>query len=75
MVLGPEENYSDRCRGARLGIFETTAQDNLARYLVPQECGARTGVRWAEVMDDRGRGLRFQADGDMTFFGAALYSA
>lgn len=28
--LGPEENYSDRCRGARLGIFETTAQDNLA---------------------------------------------
>ena len=65
--LGPEENYSDRCRGARLGIFETTAQDNLARYLVPQECGARTGVRWAEVMDNRGRGLRFQADGDMTF--------
>ena len=65
--LGPEENYSDRCRGARLGIFETTVQDNLARYLVPQECGARTGVRWAEVMDDRGRGLRFQADGDMTF--------
>ena len=35
--LGPEENYSDRCRGARLGIFETTVQDNLARYLVPQE--------------------------------------
>lgn len=65
--LGPEENYIDRCRGARLGIFQTTAQDNLARYLVPQECGARTGVRWAEVTDARGRGLRFTADGDMTF--------
>lgn len=65
--LGPEENYIDRCRGARLGIFETTAEKNLARYLMPQECGARTGVRWAEVTDARGRGLRFTADGDMTF--------
>ena len=64
--LGPGENYADRCQGARLGIFQTTAQDNLARYLMPQECGARTGVRWAEVTDARGRGLRFMADG-MTF--------
>lgn len=65
--LGPQENYIDRCRGARLGIFETTAEENLARYLMPQECGARTGVRWAEVTDARGRGLLFMADGDMTF--------
>lgn len=53
--------------GARGWHFSNTAQDNLARYLVPQECGARTGVRWAEVTDARGRGLRFTADGDMTF--------
>ena len=61
---GPAENYIDRCRGARLGIFRSTAEENLSPYLVPQECGNRTGVRWASVTDRRGRGLRFMAGGD-----------
>ena len=58
---GPAENYSDRNRGARLGIFESSVRDNMSPYLVPQECGNRTGVRWAEVTDRFGRGLRFSA--------------
>ena len=58
---GPEENYIDRMRGARLGIHESTASDNLSSYLVPQECGNRTGVRWLQVTDETGRGLRFTA--------------
>ena len=29
-------------------------------YLVPQETGNRTGVRWAEVTDRPGRGYRFE---------------
>lgn len=61
--LGPEESYVDRCRGARLGIWEKPVKDNMARYLVPQECGNMTGVRWAEITDCRGRGLRFEGDG------------
>ena len=61
--LGPDENYTDRREGARLGIYETTAEKNMTPYLVPQECGNRTGVRWAEVTDFRGRGLRFTGDG------------
>ena len=61
--LGPEENYVDRREGARLGIYETTAKENVTPYLYPQECGNRTGVRWAEVTDFRGRGLRFRGDG------------
>ena len=61
---GPAENYIDRCRGAKLGIFSSSASDNLSPYLVPQECGNRTGVRWASVTDQRGRGLRFTAGGD-----------
>lgn len=63
---GPEENYVDRREGARLGVFKTTATANMAKYLVPQECGNRTGVRWAEVTDRRGRGLRFTS-GAMEF--------
>ena len=61
--LGPEENYVDRQSGARLGIWRRSVRDGLARYLVPQECGNVTGVRWAEVTDARGRGLRFSGDG------------
>ncbi len=64
--LGPEETYADRCRGAKLGIWKSSVADRMARYLLPQECGAMTGVRWAEVTDYRGRGLRFEGD-SMTF--------
>ena len=60
--LGPEENYTDRKEGARLGIHEFSAGDNLTPYLVPQEAGNRTGVRWAEVTDFRGRGLKLTGD-------------
>ena len=60
---GPEETYCDRDQGAKLGVYETTASENLTHYLVPQESGNRTGVRWASVTDNRGRGMLFYADG------------
>lgn len=59
--MGPDENYIDRREGARLGIFESTAQKNLSQYIVPQECGNRTGVRWARVTSEDGTGLCFAA--------------
>jgi beta-galactosidase len=61
--LGPEENYVDRLAGARLGVFTTSAEKNLTRYVVPQECGNRAGVRWLEVTDEGGAGLRVDMDG------------
>lgn len=60
--MGPSENYCDRKEGARLGVFKTTVKENMTHYLFPQECGNRTGVRWAEVTDAKGRGLRFSGD-------------
>lgn len=57
--LGPDENYIDRVEGARLGIFEGTAESNMAPYLMPQECGNHMGTRWLAVTDDRGRGIKF----------------
>ena len=56
--LGPEENYCDRNTGAKLGIWETGVKENLSHYLIPQECGNRTGIRWAEIRNARGRGIR-----------------
>ena len=60
--LGPEETYADRCSGARLGIYDNRIAENMARYLVPQECGNHVGVRWASVTDEKGRGLLFTGD-------------
>ena len=60
--LGPEETYIDRQKGAKLGIYRKTVQENLADYLVPQECGNKCGVRWAKVTDRKGRGMEFFGD-------------
>ena len=61
--LGPAENYIDRREGARLGIWEYRASENVTPYLLPQECGNRTGIRWAEVTDAKGRGLKLWLNG------------
>ena len=66
--LGPEESYADRQQGARLGVYEKKVADSLARYLVPQESGGHCGVRWAKVVDRKGRGMLFEGDG--MFFSA-----
>ncbi len=59
---GPEENYWDRMDGAKLGIYDGNAMDNLSRYMIPGECGNRMGTRWLSVTDDNGFGLRFEAE-------------
>ncbi len=70
--LGPEETYVDRMRGAKLGIYENQVADNMAKYLVPQECGNKCGVRWAKIMDKKGRGMLFS--GDELSFNALPYT-
>ena len=60
--LGATETYSDRKKGAKLGIYANKVADNMARYMVPQECGAKEEVRWAKVTDRKGRGMLFEMD-------------
>ena len=43
-------------------------------YLVPQECGAKCGVRQALVTDETGRGMMFTCDKDPFMFSALPYS-
>ncbi len=56
---GPAETYCDRERGGKLGIHHNKVADNIAQYLVPQECGNHTHVRKASVTDNLGRGIEF----------------
>ena len=60
--LGEAETYSDRKKGAKLGIYSNRVADNIAKYMVPQECGAKEEVRWAKVTDRKGRGMLFEMD-------------
>lgn len=69
---GPAETYADRLQGAKLGIYRNCVGDNMAQYLVPQECGNKSGVRYAKVMDVKGRGLLFT--GENLNFSALAYT-
>ena len=60
--LGEAETYADRKKGAKLGIYANKVADNIARYMVPQECGAKEEVRWAKVTARKGRGMLFEMD-------------
>ena len=64
---GPDECYSDRRSGARVGIYEGCVADQLTPYLRPQESGSHTGVRWATVTNDDGWGMRFDCEETMEF--------
>lgn len=60
-AMGPEENYSDRVHGARLGRFRRSVRELSAPYLVPQESGNRTGVREVRITDSLGHGLEIRS--------------
>lgn len=57
--MGPDENYTDRACGARLGFWKSNAADNVSKYLNPQECGNRTDVRFLNVYDKDNVGITF----------------
>lgn len=50
---GPYENYIDRNNGVKLGVYNTTVTDMYTDYLKPQECGNRTGVRYATLVGNK----------------------
>ena len=70
--LGEQETYADRKRGGKLGVYENKVADNMAEYLVPQECGNKCDVRYAKVVDKKERGMIFF--GDELSFSALPYT-
>jgi beta-galactosidase len=68
---GPHEAYADRRAAARLGVWAADVRDQLTPYLRPQEAGNHTGVRWAEITDALGRGLRLTASDHPSPLGSA----
>lgn len=59
---GKEENYRDRNKGARLGIYSNKVRDNVSKYVIPQECGNKTGVRWTKILSNDGHGIEVKGE-------------
>ncbi|MDR2954621.1 MAG: beta-galactosidase, partial [Prevotella sp.] len=69
---GPYENYSDRKESCPMGIYKSTVTDQYIPYPHPQETGNKEDIRWIELTDKTGNGLRFTCTfGQMS--GSALH--
>jgi beta-galactosidase len=55
---GPYENYSDRKTSAYIGIYNSSVSELHTPYIRPQENGYRTDVRWVELTNESGKGLK-----------------
>jgi beta-galactosidase len=58
---GPHETYPDR-RLAKIGRYAAKVADLVVPYIWPQENGGRAEVRWFELTDASGRGMRVVLD-------------
>jgi hypothetical protein len=54
---GPHESYVDRKQGAPVGVYAGTVDEQYVPYVVPQENGNKTDVRWAALTKANGVGL------------------
>ncbi|MBR5595338.1 MAG: DUF4981 domain-containing protein [Alistipes sp.] len=57
---GPWENYSDRKESSFVGLYEQSTSEQLFPYVRPQESGNKCDVRWLELTDNEGVGLRIE---------------
>ena len=59
---GPHETYVDRKEGAQVGIYRGTVDEQFVPYVVPEENGNKTDVRWVTLTNADGLGLHASAD-------------
>ena len=71
---GPFESYSDRKRAAMVDRYESTVADQYVPYIVPQEHGNHTDVRWLEL-SSKSAGLRVERQGAPMEFSASHFTA
>ncbi|MEO6317107.1 MAG: glycoside hydrolase family 2 TIM barrel-domain containing protein [Chitinophagaceae bacterium] len=65
---GPWENYSDRNTASFVGLYNSTADSMYTwNYIRPQESGNRTDIRWLELKNKQGEGLRIEGVQPISF--------
>jgi beta-galactosidase/evolved beta-galactosidase subunit alpha len=70
---GPGESYTDTKLASRIGRWRATVDELFTNYVMPQENGNRTDVRWVRFTNPQGVG--FEAVGDpLTNFSAHRFT-
>ena len=64
---GPFENYPDRKTGAKIGLYHSTADSMYVPYIIPQEYGNRSDVRWLKVHNNDDHGLLIKGNELLNF--------
>ncbi len=59
---GPEENYFDRKESTKLGLYTQKVADQYYPYIRPQESGAKSDVRWWQLLKNSGDGVEIYSD-------------
>jgi hypothetical protein len=59
---GAHETYADRKEGARVGLYHGTVSEQHVPYVVPQENGNKTEVRWLTLTNAQNTGLLAMGD-------------
>jgi beta-galactosidase/beta-glucuronidase len=77
---GLVETYIDRKSCAPVGLYSGSVDEQYVPYIMPQENGNKTDVRWASLTNDQGVGLRVTGSllletGVSHFTAADLYAA
>lgn len=71
---GPWENYQDRKTASLIGKYSQNITQQYFPYARPQESGNKTDVRWVQMTDKKGKGLRFEFSDSLLSFSALPYN-
>lgn len=61
--MGENENYCDMHHHARMGMYESSAQNEYVNYVMPQEHGNHTRAKLLQMKN----GITFRSDGEFEF--------
>jgi len=71
---GPVENYWDRKTSAKIGLYQQDIDEQYYPYARPQESGNKSDVRWVNMTDKNGNGIRIAMADTVFNFSALPYS-
>ncbi|MFA9388845.1 MAG: glycoside hydrolase family 2 TIM barrel-domain containing protein [Prolixibacteraceae bacterium] len=64
---GPFETYPDRKTGAKIGVYKSNADKEYVPYIMPQDYGNHTDVRWLTIANAEGNGLMIKSEQLLNF--------
>jgi beta-galactosidase len=59
---GPHESYQDRNYSTPVGLYNQSVKERFYPYIRPQENGNKTDIRWFELRNKDGKGIRIESD-------------